>query len=204
MGERGSQPAPRFACPSAPSRRSAQRAEPVAEHTERQSVLAGSRRTRDAPTIRLLLGRSLRLRRRCLCLRRRGFLHRRLGRGGGCFRSWLGRRLLGRCRFCCRPRRSFRGSRLLSSGFGCGFGRRLGCRLLGRRRLRRGFRWRCLLHCRLRDSLGCRRLLSRCCLRCRLCRRLGRRCFLHCSRGLRRDRFCGCFLCRCLGCRRFR
>ena len=163
---------------------------------------AESRRTRDAPTTGLLLGRSLRLRRRCLGLRRSGFLHRRLCRGRCCFRSRL-------CRWlCCR----LGGGLCRSLGGRCflgrGFCRRLGRRLLRRCCLRCGLcrclGGRCLLHCGLRHSLGRCRLLGRCCFRCGLCRRLRRRCFLHCCCGLRRDCFCGCFLCRCFGCRRFR
>ncbi|PWJ93001.1 hypothetical protein C8D77_102778 [Mesorhizobium loti] len=121
------------------------------------------------------------------------------------------RRLLCRCSLRCRflGRCSFR-SRLLCRCrlLHCGFCRSLCSRLLGRRRLRSRLcrrLGRCrLLHCRFCSGLYCR-LLGRCCFclgRGRL--RLGSRCcFLHCSCDLRRRCFYGCFLCRCLGRRRF-
>ncbi len=90
---------------------------------------------------------------------------------------------------------------------GRGLRRCLGRRLLGRcclgRRLRRCLRGCRLLHRRFCRGLGCR-LLSRCGLRRRLRRSLRRRCFFHCYGDLRRRCFHGCFLCRCLGCRRLR
>lgn len=146
---------------------------------ETRLLLRGLRR-------RCFLGGWRRLLHRCRRLRR-GSLGRSLGRScllcSGLGRG-LGSRLPGRSGFLCRSGLLGRCSLLCGCGAGLGgrcllrrrFRGGLGCRLFGRCRL-------CLRRCRLRFGSGC--------------------CFLDRGRGFRRRRFYRCFLCRCLGCRRF-
>lgn len=146
---------------------------------ETRLLLRGLRR-------RCFLGGWRRLLHRCRRLRR-GSLGRSLGRGcllGSGLGRGLGSRLPGRSGFLCRSGLLGRCSLLCGCGAGLGgrcllrrrFRGGLGCRLFGRCRL-------CLRRCRLRFGSGC--------------------CFLDRGRGFRRRRFYRCFLCRCLGCRRF-
>lgn len=131
-----------------------------------------------------------------LGLGRRSFLHccRRLRRGGLCRSLGLGGCSLG-LGGCCLLRGGLR--RCLCNGL---LSRRrflCWCSLLCRRSL--GLGRRCFLHCWFCRGL-CGRLLGR----CRFCLRLGSRCcFLNRSCCFRRRCLYWCFLCRCLGCRRF-